>query len=183
MRRFYILLFMLASCFSTAVMAQAPASKPDPELKKRAVLEGHWTYVGEYKPGPLGPGGKTSGEYDAQMILGGFFLQSQATGKGATGEIHELEIVAYDRVNKNFVSSAYLDNGTTSSGVMTVSGNTMTLAGTFAVAGTQYQFREPFVLSPDLMSATEKGEISVDGQTWTLFFEARYTKTKPAAKR
>jgi hypothetical protein len=80
MQRFHILLFTLVACFGTAMMAQAPASKPDPVLKKLAVLEGHWTYVGEYKPGPLGPGAKTSGEYDAQMILGGFFLQSLSTG-------------------------------------------------------------------------------------------------------
>jgi hypothetical protein len=57
------------------------------------------------------------------------------------------------------------------------------LAGKFAVSGTQYQFREPFVLAPDLMSATVKSEISVDGQTWTPFFEAQYTKAKPAPKK
>ena len=42
---------------------QAPAPQPDPEVKKLQVLVGHWTFKGEYKAGPLGPGGKVAGEY------------------------------------------------------------------------------------------------------------------------
>jgi hypothetical protein len=33
------------------------------------------------------------------------------------------------------------------------------------------------------MSGTETGEISTDGKTWTPFFENRYTKVQPAAKK
>ena len=53
MQRISILLFLLVFCSATAMQAQAPAPKPDPEVKKLHVWVGHWTYEGEYKPGPL----------------------------------------------------------------------------------------------------------------------------------
>lgn len=47
MQRFRILPLLLVACFATALLAQAPSSTPksDPELKKLAVLVGHWTYA------------------------------------------------------------------------------------------------------------------------------------------
>jgi hypothetical protein len=185
MQRFRILPLLLVVCFATALLAQAPSSapKPDPELKKLAVLVGHWTYEGEYKPGPLGPGGKITGVYDGQMILGGFLFQARMTEKGAMGVIRALEIERYDTVNKNVASSVYEDDGSTFLGVVTVSGNTVTWAGKFVAGGKEYSLREPLGLAPDLMSGTAKGEISVDGNTWTPFFEAQYTKAKPAPKK
>jgi hypothetical protein len=51
------------------------------------------------------------------------------------------------------------------------------------VAGKQYQVKQNIVLSPDLTSMTHKGEISADGETWTPFLEAEWTKAKPAAKK
>jgi hypothetical protein len=48
--------------FAVSLWAQTTVPKPDPELKKLGVIVGHWTYEGEYKAGPLGPGGKAKGE-------------------------------------------------------------------------------------------------------------------------
>jgi hypothetical protein len=185
MQRFRILPLLMVACFATALLAQAPSSapKPNPELNKLSVLLGHWTYVGEYKPGPFGPGGKITGVYEAQKILDGFFMQAHFTEKGAVGEFHGLEVDGYDPVNKNIASTVYQNDGSTFSGTVSVAGNTVTWAGKFVIEGKEYQFREPFVLAPDLMSATAKGDISVDGQTWTPFFEAQYTKAKPAPKK
>ena len=183
MQRINTLLFLLVVCFATALQAQAPARKPDPELKKLHVLVGHWTYEGEYKGGPLGPGGKITGEYDAHMILGGFFVQDQSTERGAMGETRSLGITGYDPANKNFTYNGYGSDGSTFSGTVTISGNTLTWAGKFVIAGKQYQFKEPFVLAPDLMGGTARAEISADGKMWTPFFEAKYTKAKPAPKK
>ena len=183
MRRISVLLLPLVVCFATAVQAQAPAPKPGPEVKKLHVLVGHWTYEGEYKPGPLGPGGKFAGEYTARMILGGFFLQEQFTEKGPAGETRRLEIDGYDPMNKNLCSQSYADDGSTYSGVITVSGNRYTWAGKWVIAGKQYQYKGTFVLAPDLASGTYKEELSGDGKTWTPLGESRYTKVKPAAKK
>jgi hypothetical protein len=183
MKRISILLLLLVVCFATAMQAQAPAPKPDPELKKLSVIVGHWTYEGEFKPGPLGPGGKVTGDWTAQMILGGFFLQGRFTEKGPAGEARGLRIYGYDPVNKNFPVQGYGDNGSTLSGVLTLTQNTYIFTGKLVVAGKQYQFKGTFVLAPDLASATQKAEISVDGKTWTPWFEEKFTKVKPAAKK
>ena len=53
-------------CSATAMQAQAPPPNPDPEVKKLHVYVGHWSYEGEAMPGPLGPGGKFTGEQDAE---------------------------------------------------------------------------------------------------------------------
>jgi hypothetical protein len=80
MTRITVLLFALVVCFATAAQAQTQAPKPDPALKKLAVRVGHWTYEGENNPGPLGLGGKYTGEATCQMILGGFFFAMPRAG-------------------------------------------------------------------------------------------------------
>jgi hypothetical protein len=117
------------------------------------------------------------------MILGGFFLQARSTEKGPAGETRGLEIDGYDPMNKNLCSQSYRDDGSTFSGVITVSGNTYTWAGKLVIAGKQYQYKGTFVLAADLASATYKEELSADGKTWTPLGEARYTKAKPAPKK
>jgi hypothetical protein len=180
MKRISILLFLLVFCFATAMQAQAPAPKPDPALKKLSVLVGHWTVDGEQKPGPLGPGGKSSGEFGGQMILGGFFFQGRWTAKGALGG---LVIWGYDAVNKNFDFDMFSGDGTRMSGVVTVSGNAFTWAGKVVAAGKPYPVRGQIVVAADLRSGTETGEISADGKTWAPWFETKYTKVQPARKK
>ena len=183
MRRITILLFLSVFCFTTAMQAQAPAPKPDPEVKKLHADVGHWTYEGEAKPGPGCPGGKFTGEFDGQMILGGFFFQGRWTEKGPAGETRGLEIDGYDPVNRNFSSEMYFEGGGRFSGVLTITGNTWTYAGKLVTAGKQYQYKTSFVASPDLASGTYKDEISPDGKTWIPCGESKWTKAKPASKR
>ena len=183
MKRTVALLFLLAFCSVTAMQAQAPASKPAPEVKKLHAVVGHWRYEGEAEPGPWGPGGKLTGEYTGQMIHGGFFLQGRWTEKGPAGEARGLEIDGYDPVNKNLSGQYYIDDGSTFSGVITITGNTWTYAGKMVIAGEQYQYKETFIVATDLMSGTDKGEISVDGKTWAPLREVKWTKVQPAAKK
>jgi hypothetical protein len=183
MTRISILLFFLVICFVTAMQAQAQAPKPDPEMKKLSVLVGHWTYEGESNPGPLGPGGKETGEMTCQMILGGFFLRCGWTEKGPAGAARGLMLSGYDSVNKNFATEWYFGDGSRPSGVISIAGNTWNFAAQWAVAGKQIQHKSTFVLAPDLASATQKSEISVDGKTWTASFERKYTKAQPAPKK
>lgn len=180
MPRMTIPLFLLTVSLTTGLQGQAPPAgpKPDSELMKLSPLVGHWTYEEEWKAGPLGPGGKMTGVYNAHMILGGFFLQAEQTERGALGEIGNLEIDGYDPVKRNFTSDLFMSDGTKSSYTITVSGNTITWAGSLTLAGKQYQFREPMVFAPDLMSATAKAEISVDGKTWIPAWDGKWTKAK-----
>jgi len=179
MQRINALLFVSVFCFATAMQAQAPA----PAVKKLLPLVGHWTYEEEDKPGLLGPGGKSSGEYIAQMILGGFFMQGVEKEKGATGKTLALGIEAYDPSIKNFTSNWYYSDGTVFSGTLTANGNTFTWAGKLVVAGKQHLMKEPCVISPDLMSGTITEEISVDGKTWVPAAVAKIAKVKPVPKK
>ena len=183
MKRISILLLLLVVCFAAAMQAQAPAPKPDPELKKLLPFVGHWTYEGESKGGPLGPGGKYAGEQTCQMILGGFFLQCQWTEKGPAGEMRGLETDWYDAVNKNYPFSVYESGGGVFSGVSTLSGNTNPWTGKYVLAGKQYWIKGADTLAADLMSFTRKSEMSADGKTWAPLSESKFTKVQPAAQK
>jgi len=166
------------------MQAQIPAPKPAPELKKVGVFwAGHWTYEGEYKAGPLGPGGKITGELTGEMILGGFFIEFRWTEKGAAGETHGLEIDKYDPVKQNYLTSEYHDDGSTASGAYTFNGNTCAYKGKFVVGGKQYMAKNTIVFAADLMSYTSKGEISADGKTWHFGGRRSTSGTGPVRRR
>jgi hypothetical protein len=179
MRRFKVLSFLIVFGFVCGMQAQAPATapKPDPELKKLAVWSGHWTSEADLKPGPLGPGAKTTGEFTIRPILGGFFFEVQAKEKGPQGETHGLTIYEYDPANKNFPYRGYSDDGSTSSGIMTVSGSTYTFEEKFVVEGKEYRTKGQFILAADGMSSTYKNEISTDGKKWIPLADGKFTKT------
>jgi len=184
MQRISILLLVLVVCFATAMQAQAPAPKPGPEVKKLHAAVGHWTIEGDDMPGPLGPGGKFTGEMTCRMILGGSFLQCQVSEKLAEGEMQFLEIDGYDPVNKNFSTEGFFGGGGGWSGVITIAGNTWTYGETkMVIAGKQYQYKGTFVFAPDLASATYKDELSADGTAWTPWTGSKWTKVQPAAKK
>jgi hypothetical protein len=182
MKRIAIVVCVVVLVFAVAAWAQTTAPKPDPEIKKFDVFLGHWTYVGEYKAGPLGPASKVTGEMAMKPILGGFFLQDQATEKGPMGETRVIEIVGYDSANKAFFSNEYHDDGSTASGVYVFNGNTLVYTGKFIVGGQPYMLKAAITPPADSKGVTAKAEISTDGKTWVPFFEYQYTKVKPAPK-
>ncbi len=183
MQRTSLLLSLIVICLVAPLRAQTSFHKPDSELKELNGLVGHWTYEGEYKPGPLGGGGKVKGVWDAHTILGGFFLQVEESEKIGAGELHVIGIVSYDPVNKEFDTDWYQSDGSRYSGTLTISGNTFVWAGPLEIKGMIYQYRETFVCTPDFMSGTSKGEFSTDGDTWTPFWEAKFVKAKPSATK
>jgi hypothetical protein len=183
MTRTIALLFLLVFCFATAMHAQAQAPKPDPEVKKLQVLVGHWTFKGEYKAGPLGPGGKFTRQYTGQMILGRFFFRGRWNEKGAMGDTQGFEIDGYDPVNKRFACTGYTDQGIRVSAALTANGKALNWEGKAFVAAEQYGFKEAFVFDPELMSGTATAEISADGRTWMRLYEAKFTKVKTAPKK
>jgi hypothetical protein len=162
---------------------QAQAPKPDPELNRLLPWVGHWTIEGESKAGPLSPAGKFTGEQAVRMTLGGFFLETRVVEKTTTGETEELEIIGHDPVNKNFTLSLYEKGGDTYSGTFIVSANKVAWSVKSVVAEKHIQIRGTDVYAADWMSFTRKAEVSIDGKTWTPFYENNYTKVRPAAKK
>jgi hypothetical protein len=184
MKRIAIAVCVVVLVLAVVARAQTPAPKPGPEHKKVGVFVGHWTYEAEYKAGPLGPAGKATGVYNAQWVLGGFFVQGQWVEKGASGETRGIETYGYDPLNKNYAQSMYQDDGTIGSGAMTGSENIWNYEGAWVIGGKKYMVKVTFTLAADLMSFTQKGDISADGNSWTPWLEAKYTKVpKPAPKK
>jgi hypothetical protein len=185
MHRFKLLPSLLAATllFAMGAMASAQQSpKPDPELTKLHAFLGHWKYEGEVKPGPWGPGGEIAGEATTQMTLGGFVMRTIEKQKGS-GMTVALGIDTYDPSNKDFSSNWYYADGSIFSGTLVPNGNTFTWTGKFILAGKPYLLKMPLVFSPDLKSATETGEVSVDGRTWAPFIEAKLLRVIPSAKK
>jgi hypothetical protein len=160
--------------------AQAPAPKPNPELKKLQAYVGHWTVEGEMNP-PSGPAIKISGTYDGKMTLGGFYFQGLARNKES---LQAVEYFGYDPVNRNIVGNTYAVDGTQTTWVATISGNTVSWTGkAIAAAGEQYSVRGRDVFTADFMSITSTLERSSDGKTWVPFFEGKWTKAAAPAKK
>jgi hypothetical protein len=183
MKRTAIVVGMVVLAFAVSLWAQTMAPKPDPEIKKFDVFMGHWTYAVEYKAGPLGPASKATGDLTIKKILGGFFFQNQATEKGPMGETQLMEIVGYDPVNKKFTSNEFHSDGIMFSGTYAVNGNTWTYMGKVTVEGKPIMVKNVMTLAADMMILEAKGEISVDGNSWVPWVEAKYTKTTPTPKK
>jgi hypothetical protein len=185
MKRFAFGVSLVVLVFAVSLWAQAQpqAPKPSPELNKLGVMVGHWTYEGEYKAGPGGPNGKAKGEEFIQWILGGYFLQDLEIETGALGDARMALLYAYDPVKKNFVCSGLMNDGGPASAIAKVSGNTIIWEGRALLAGKETLIKNTFIVAADLMTMTQKAEVSTDGKTWTPFFDAVFTKVKPAPKK
>jgi len=184
MKRIALAVGMVVLVFAVSLWAQTTAPKPGPEHQKVRMFVGHWTFAGEYKPGPLGPGGKSTGEETVEMVLGGFFVQGHYVEKGASGETRGFETFGYNPATNNYLQSQYIDNGSMGSGAMTVNGNTWDYSGITFFAGKQFKTRYTMTFASDLMSMVMKTELSADGNSWTPFSNFKFTKVpKPTLKK
>ncbi|HMC83571.1 MAG TPA: DUF1579 family protein, partial [Candidatus Polarisedimenticolia bacterium] len=107
---------------------EAGKPKPSPEHKKLGYFVGKWTTVGEMKPSPAGPGGKTTSTDLCNWYEGGFAVVCTSTGRGPMGPTKSLGILSYSTEDQ-----AYTYYGVDSTGMSmttvpkgTVEGNTWT---------------------------------------------------------
>lgn len=178
MKRIAVAVFLAVLTSAFLVWAQVPnsAPKPNPEINKLAVYVGQWSYQGEYSQEMSGAAGKVTGDASSEMILGGHFLEWRWRERGATGETRGFEILRYDPVNKTYPSQAFGDDGSSMSGEYTIEKNVSRFSGKSTVAGKQQLIRVTEAFSADLMSFTQKIEVSEDGMTWGLLFEGKFIK-------
>ncbi len=168
--------------FAVALQAQAPAPKVGPEQKKLEIWVGNWIFEGEMKATPLGPAGKSTGEWTARFMLKGFFTNVQGEYTGPAGTTQWSEINSYNTVTKKYNWNGFDSGGGISIGTYTIEGTTVPYTGNQMVGGKEYKIRGNCVFSSDFMSMTEKREISVDGVTWMPLFEIKGTKAKSSPK-
>jgi len=161
------------------VSGQAPAApKPGPEHQKLGAFVGNWTFAGEMKGGPAGPGGKMTGTDRVQWMPGNFFIERRFEGTGPMGKSSGLEIIGYDTAKKTYTFTFVDSMGSMSSGTMKVSGDTWTTAGTGTMGGHAMQERCTLAFGAGSTTLKISCEASPDGQKWAPVFEGTATKAK-----
>jgi hypothetical protein len=166
----------------SAVVSQAQAPKPYPELKQLEPFVGEWSLEGESKATPVGKAGKYTGTQTTSWILGGFFLHWQFASKGPEGEFNGIEVDSYDPKNKVFRAQWWQNDGLITTGTYTPHGKVIGFSGKTVTPDKQYDFRQTYTFSDDGMSYTYRDEISMDGKTWILANESKGRKVKGPKK-
>ena len=178
MKRFAIVVAVV-SISTGALFAQKPEMpKPGPEHQQLGAFVGNWTFEGEMKPGPMGPGGKITGTDRIQWLPGNFFVERRFEGKGPMGEMRGVEILGYDSAKKVHTFNVFDSMGVMGSGTMTLSGSTWTATGTGSMGGTVFHDRCTLAFGAASTTLTVKCEMSADGTTWAPTFEGKATKAK-----
>lgn len=150
--------------------------KPGPEHQRLGAFVGNWTFEGEMKPGPMGPGGKLTGTDRIEWTPGKFFVQRTYQGKSPMGEMQGIEILAYDTAKKVYTYNAFDSLGMIGSGTLNVKGNTWTATGTSTMGAMTMRDRCTLEFGADNSTLTIKCSMSTDGKTWTPTFEGKATK-------
>lgn len=155
-----------------------PMPKPGPEHQRLGVFVGNWTFTGEMKPGPMGPGGKMTGTDRIQWMPGNFFIERRFEGKGPMGQMSGLEIMGYDPGKKAHTYAFFDGTGMSASGTVSITGNTWAFTGVSNMAGKTMQERCNLVLGAGSTSLKIMCEMSGDGKSWSPIFEGTATKAK-----
>ena len=158
------------------VLAQTPpAPKPGPEHKALEFFAGKWTTTGEFKPGPLGPGGKMSSADTCEWFSGGFSVVCRGEAKSPMGSMNTLGIVSYDAEQKQYTYYAIDSMGMGELSTGNKSGDIWTFGATSRMGGQTFKSRYTMsITSPT--TYTFKWETSPDGSKWVTMMEGKATK-------
>ena len=181
--RYKCVVLLVCVFVAGATFAQTETPKPAPELKKLDYFAGNWTSVGDIKPGPMGPGGKTVLHEHIAWMEGKFFLVTHADYKTPMGNGTEIAFLGYDAQEKVYTYDEFDSQGEAVHAKGTVDGDTWTWTSEMKMGGQTMKNRyTEKVLSPTAYSY--KFETSTDGTSWNLVMDGKDTKTvaKAAAK-
>jgi uncharacterized protein DUF1579 len=179
MKRFAIAAAMFSMSVGILLAQQKPElPKPGLEHQRLADFVGNWTFEGEMKPGPMGPGGKMTGSDRIQWLPGNFFVERRFEGKGPMGVMNGLEILGYDSAKKTYTTNFFDSMGAMGSGTMTVSGDTWTFTGTGSMGAMTMHDRCNLTFGAGASTLMIKCEMSADGKSWAPSFEGKATKVK-----
>ena len=178
MRRPTLCAALLTICVAGLASQAPPSPKPGPEHQRLAAFVGNWTFVGDMKAGPMGPGGKMTGSDRIQWLANSFAIERRFEGKGPMGSINGLEIITYDRTKKTYTFN-YVDSlGAVGSGTVAVSGDTWIFTGAASTAGQTMQERCRLTFGTGNTTLKVACEASGDGKKWAPSFDGTATKGK-----
>ena len=180
MRHISILMLILAATYlalGQGTSAQPP--KPGPEHQKLAGLVGNWTTEGEMTENPFGPAEKYSGTITSEWFSGNFAVVRHTDVKySVSGEIHSLDVIAYDRTAKTYTWYSVDDQGGGGDlGKASISGDVLTAVWEFQFKGKAYKARGTLKgLGSDRLTWVE--EYSEDGTVWKAIAHSTDTRVK-----
>jgi hypothetical protein len=162
--------FLLAASFAAG---QMPA--PAPELKKVDYFAGTWSFEGDMKPGPMGPGGKVTGTNQSSWMEGGFFLVGHSEFHGPMGDAKGLAVFGYDSASKTYTYNEFNSMGENNVSTGVLEGDTWTWNSTEKMGSTVLKSRFTIKqLSPT--AYTFKFEMAPEGAEMATVMEGKATK-------
>jgi hypothetical protein len=162
---------------NSLIFAQVSQSKPGPELKRLDYFVGTWTLEGDFKPGPMGPGGKVIGTDRYEWLEGGFFLVMHSNFKSSEGDGSSLGVMGYNPQDSVYTYDSYASVGDAEHATGTISSDTWIWAAHAKIGRKNTQSR--FLMKP--MSPTSYSfqyVMSEDGINWTTVMEGIANKVK-----
>ena len=160
-----------------AALAQMEMPKPGPEHKKLDMFAGAWTLDGNMKPGPMGPGGKTTENEKCEWMEGGFFLVCHMDFKSSMGDGTGLTIMGYSTDDKAYTYREFNSWGEFDDSKGSVDGDTWTWNNESPMGGKTIHGRFTMKqISPD--AATYKFEMAAGSDPMTLVMEGKQTRQK-----
>jgi hypothetical protein len=159
------------------VAAQAP--KPGPEHAKLGYFVGKWNTVGEMKPGPMGPGGKTTMADDCQWFEGRFSVICRSEGITPMGPSKSIGILGYSPEAKAYTYYGIDNSNMTMTSVPhgTLQGDTWTYTDEGMMGGKQMKSRVVIKeISPT--AYTFRMEMQGPDGKWMPMSESKSTKVQ-----
>jgi hypothetical protein len=139
-------------------------------------LIGSWKGEEEFKPSPMGPGGKGAFTMDCQWFSGGFQVICRTEGTMPSGPMQGLAVYGYDAEAKTYTAYGMDNTGFGGLGKGSVRDKTWTYSFDFKAGGKPMRARSTVVeVSPTEVAL--KDEFSAGGP-WTLLGEGKATKVK-----
>ena len=160
-----------------AVTAQQPDAKPGAEHKRIGYFAGQWTYQGEAKQSPMGPGGKITGSETCEWFAGGFQLVCRSKGTGPKGAGTGQSIMSYDPARKAYTYYAMSSHGDNIFIRGQVNGKVWTWEDEMTVEGKPMKIRAT-VTEETPTSYSFKLEGAVGGGQMMVMEEGKATKGK-----
>jgi hypothetical protein len=153
---------------------QPPARKPGAEEKRIAYFAGDWTFEGEAKPSPMGPGGKITASESCAWFAGGFHLFCRSKGTGPMGPSTGQVTISYDSGRKAYAYHAISSRGDVIFVHGQVNGKVWTWADDMMVDGKAMKLRAT-VTEESPTTYSFKLEVG-DGSSMAVIEEGRATK-------
>jgi hypothetical protein len=118
--------------------------KPAPEHDQLGGLVGNWTSEGAWIDSPFSPAETQSLTIKCTWLPGGFAIERHLDGmKILSGEDHELQVLTYDPMAKEYLSHWFDNHGGSGVHRVSISDNVLTATSVVMAQGKSYQIRAP----------------------------------------